>query len=107
MASSMLARLPRSTVMVYVETREGTRQELMVPEPFRDARILMVDDERSMVRLLEELLAHAGYQRLRSTTDARQVPQLCAEFQPDLILLDLRMPILDGLPRHKGLQSQR
>ena len=33
----------------------------MVPEPFRDAAILIVDDERSMVRLLEQLLAHAGY----------------------------------------------
>jgi len=79
----------------------------MVPESFRDARILIVDDERSMVRLLEELLAHAGYQHLRSTTDARQVPALCAEFQPDLILLDLRMPILDGVQVLKGLKGQR
>ena len=58
----------------------------MVPEPFRDARILIVDDERSMVRLLEELLAHAGYQHLRSTTDSREVLSHCAEFEPDLIL---------------------
>ena len=36
----------------------------MVPEPFRDAAILIVDDERSMVRLLEQLLAHAGYAKL-------------------------------------------
>ena len=51
----------------------------MAPQPFRDARILIVDDERSMVRLLEELLAHAGYANPRSTTDPRQVLLYCAE----------------------------
>ena len=79
----------------------------MAPEPFRDARILIVDDERSMVRLLEELLAHAGYANLRSTTDPRQVLGYCAELQPDLILLDLRMPNLDGIQVLRRLKQQR
>ena len=79
----------------------------MVPEPFRDARILIVDDERSMVRLLEELLGHAGYRQLRSTSDSREVLELCAEFQPDLILLDLRMPNLDGVQVLRALKPRR
>src|SRR6266403_3108095 len=76
-------------------------------EPFRDAAILIVDDERSMVRLMEELLAHAGYTNLRSTTDSREALGLCATFQPDLILLDLRMPNLDGIEVLKQLESRR
>jgi len=62
----------------------------------KDARILIVDDEVANVRLLERLLARAGYTTLRSTTDSRQVLPLYAEFQPDLILLDILMPEPDG-----------
>jgi len=67
------------------------------PAAFRLAKILIVDDERANVRLLEQVLDGAGFAMLRSTTDPRQVPQCCAEFRPDLILLDLRMPYVDGI----------
>src|SRR3989441_975398 len=60
-------------------------------------RILVVDDEPANVRLLERMLAEAGYQQVRSTTDSRQVLALYGEHQPDLILLDLMMPHLDGI----------
>ena len=62
----------------------------------RAARILIVDDEAANVRLLERLLQREGYTALRSTTDARQVLPLYADVRPDLILLDLAMPYMDG-----------
>ena len=62
----------------------------------RDARILLVDDHEANVRLLERILLQAGYTNLRRTTDPRQVLPLFAEGQPDLIVLDLHMPHLDG-----------
>src|SRR5712692_3742085 len=62
----------------------------------KEARILIVDDEVANVRLLERLLARAGYTTLRSTTDSRQVLPLYTEFQLDLILLDILMPEPDG-----------
>jgi len=79
----------------------------MVPEPFRDAAILIVDDERSMVRLLEQLLAHAGYQKLCGTSDPREVVRLCDELEPDLVMLDLRMPHLDGIEVLHQLKRRR
>ena len=79
----------------------------MIPEPFRGAGILIVDDEGPLVRLLEQLLEHAGYQNLRSTTNPREALRLCDDFQPDLILLDLRMPILDGVEVLRRLKRRR
>ena len=79
----------------------------MGPETFRTGKILIVDDEPAMVRLLELLLEHVGYTNLRSTTDPREVLECCAEFQPDLILLDLRMPHLSGVQVLKQLERRR
>jgi signal transduction histidine kinase len=61
------------------------------------SKILIVDDEPTNVRLLERMLKEAGYLDILSTTDARRVSALFATFQPDLILLDLMMPYLDGV----------
>ena len=68
----------------------------MSPELSKDAKILIVDDEEANVTVLERLLRRAGYIRLRSTTDSREARALYTEFQPDLLLLDLMMPYLDG-----------
>jgi signal transduction histidine kinase len=69
----------------------------MVDRPsFAEARILVVDDERHNVELLLRSLLQAGYLNLEGITDPRRVSGLLTEFQPDLILLDLLMPQLDG-----------
>ena len=62
----------------------------------RQARILIVDDEEGNVDLLKRVLALRGYEHVRATTDPREVRDLFSEFPPDLILLDLFMPHLDG-----------
>lgn len=64
---------------------------------FPQARILIVDDEPANVELLRRLLERDGYSRLESTTDPRQAEQLYLRVQPDLVLLDLHMPHMDGL----------
>jgi putative two-component system response regulator len=66
------------------------------PENFRGARILIVDDEAANVELLRHVLEPAGYENLVTTTDSRQVAELCRKTPPDIVLLDLRMPNLDG-----------
>jgi DNA-binding NarL/FixJ family response regulator len=61
-----------------------------------DARILVVDDQLANVALLEDLLEQAGYTAVRGITDPRRAVIEFQGFQPDLVLLDLHMPGLDG-----------
>jgi len=70
-------------------------------------RILIVDDEPANVALLEDMLSDQGYINLKSTTDSRRVPEFCREFDPDLILLDLCMPHVDGFAVLESLRAER
>jgi putative two-component system response regulator len=64
---------------------------------FAGARILVVDDEESNVRALGRLLRAAGYTNILSTTNPAEVRDLYRDQDPDLVLLDLHMPGLDGI----------
>ncbi len=68
----------------------------MAEWPLNTARILIVDDEPANVDLLQFALKRAGYRDVKSTIDPMKVAGLFTEFDPDIILLDLHMPGLDG-----------
>jgi putative two-component system response regulator len=70
-------------------------------------RILIVDDEPANVALLEDMLSDQSYVDVKSTTDSREVVELCSEFDPDLILLDLFMPHMDGFTVLEALSGNR
>ena len=60
------------------------------------ASILIVDDREANVSLLEQMLCGAGYDSVASTMDPREVCGLHRKNRYDLILLDLKMPGMDG-----------
>jgi len=60
------------------------------------AKILIVDDEDADIRVLEWTLRQAGFSNFRSLTASTRVREEFKQFQPDLIVLDLHMPELDG-----------
>jgi DNA-binding response OmpR family regulator/anti-sigma regulatory factor (Ser/Thr protein kinase) len=72
--------------------------------PLQNARILIVDDQKINLTLLERLLASAGFTNCRSVSDSREVFSVCEGFRPDIILLDLHMPYLDGFQVMEQLQ---
>ena len=59
-------------------------------------RILIVDDQPSNVALLEGILQEEDFTCFQSITDSREALPTFLDYRPDLILLDLQMPFLDG-----------
>jgi putative two-component system response regulator len=69
---------------------------MMIADRLPNARILMVDDEDANLQLLRRILEPAGFANLRATTDPLEALDLCEQWGPDLVLLDIMMPKMDG-----------
>ena len=68
----------------------------MDPNDFTQARILIVDDQEANVFLLEEYFEQIGVRSVASTVNPFDTFDLYQTFHPDIILLDLMMPGLNG-----------
>ena len=79
--------------------RDPTGTGLMDAQTFKNARILIVDDQIANIELLQRMLEHDGYMAVESTTDSTNVVAMCAQQPPDLLILDLHMPEVGRLRR--------
>ena len=68
--------------------------------------ILVVDDTASVVRLLREYLSEHGY-RIVSATNGREALYVARHEKPDLVLLDIMMPEMDGFEFMKNYRKER
>lgn len=73
-----------------------TQFTIMTEQDILNAHILLIDDADNNLRLLEELLHREGFNNVLSSADSTKAMDLFNAFEPDLILLDLMMPQLDG-----------
>ncbi|MDX1266808.1 MAG: response regulator, partial [Oceanisphaera sp.] len=67
-----------------------------IPLVYKDADILVLDDNPINVELLVQLLEDYGYRGVRGETDPRRLDDLLKAGMPDLLLLDIRMPHING-----------
>ena len=74
-------------------------------ENIQNATILIVDDNATNILLLEKLLKISGYHNIQSTTDSQQVLSLYQTNRPDILLIDLKMPGLDGFQVMEQLKA--
>jgi CheY-like chemotaxis protein len=58
-------------------------------------RVLVVDDEPALRRLLTELFSTEGY-RVSAASDGAQALERLPHFRPDVVVLDLTMPVMSG-----------
>jgi DNA-binding response OmpR family regulator len=75
------------------------------PHLDRKRRILVADDDEPTRRLLAESLEEEGY-HVQVAADGRQTLETASNFLPDLILLDVKMPEIDGLEVARRLHAK-
>jgi EAL domain-containing protein (putative c-di-GMP-specific phosphodiesterase class I)/DNA-binding NarL/FixJ family response regulator len=63
----------------------------------RAARVLVVDDRDANIRLLRAMLSSAGVPHIEGISDPLLTVARVLEFRPDILLLDLHMPVMDGV----------
>lgn len=60
-------------------------------------KLLLVDDERDILNLLEDVLRGEGFQNILKATSGEQAIELCRSEKPDLVVLDIMLPGMDGI----------
>lgn len=85
---------------------ESKRGDCMTSAPdVLSASILIVDDQKANVQLLQQLLSEADYTNVTSTMNPQEVCALHRKNSYDLILLDLQMPDMDGFLVMEALKT--
>lgn len=65
----------------------------------------MVDDEKDIVDLMQEVLQQDGFKFIQKANTGLDALQICREFQPDVVVLDVMLPDLDGLEVCKKIRE--
>ena len=69
-------------------------------------RVVIADDEPITKMDLNELLSEAGYEVVCEASDGFDAVEICRKKHPDLVLMDIKMPLLDGLAAAKIIRSE-
>lgn len=81
---------------------------MSVVPPLTDrlVRVAIVDDDKMIHSLLEQLLLAGGFDVVGHAYDGDQVPELISAHRPDVVLMDLRMERVDGIAATRALRSR-
>jgi response regulator NasT len=73
----------------------------------RRARIIIADDE-SLIRMdLREMLGHLGFEVVAEASDGRTAVELARRLAPDLVIMDIKMPEMDGIAAAGEISRER
>lgn len=80
----------------------------MTAQPDQPTRRVLIAEDEALIRLdLKEMLEEEGYSVVGEAADGAQAVQLAEELKPDLIILDVKMPVLDGIAAAEQIARKR
>jgi response regulator NasT len=90
---------------------EPTQAEAAQPQPTEaqpgGTRILVAEDE-ALIRLdLAEMLTEAGYEVVGQASNGEQAVEMAKELAPDLVIMDVKMPVMDGITAAEEIGAAR
>ncbi|WP_030144865.1 ANTAR domain-containing response regulator [Spirillospora albida] len=72
------------------------------------ARRVVIAEDEALIRLdLKEMLQEDGYEVVGEAGDGETAVRLAAELRPDLVILDVKMPVLDGISAAERISAER
>ncbi|MFW5474278.1 ANTAR domain-containing response regulator [Knoellia sp. CPCC 206450] len=81
--------------------------ETTAESPAPAKRILVAEDE-AIIRIdLAEMLGEAGYDVVGQASNGEQAVELATELRPDLVIMDVKMPVLDGISAAEQIGKER
>jgi AmiR/NasT family two-component response regulator len=76
--------------------------------PAPTARRVVIAEDEALIRMdLAEMLVEEGYDVVGQAADGAEAVRLAEELRPDLVVLDVKMPVLDGIAAAERIASQR
>ena len=76
--------------------------------PIESSRRVVIAEDEVLIRMdLAEMLGEEGYDVVGQAGDGAAAVQLAEELRPDLVILDVKMPVLDGIAAAEQIASQR
>lgn len=70
-----------------------------------DSKILLVDDEKDIADLIEEVLRQDSFKNIKKVYTGMDAVQVCREYQPDVVVLDIMLPDIDGIEVCKQIRE--
>lgn len=70
------------------------------------AKILIVDDSRTSRKILKGILENAGYEVIGEATNGQEGYERYVELKPDIVTMDITMPVLDGIEALKKIKAE-